>query len=84
MGMCIPAKRRPARWRATRGRPIVARQEEYRLRFTVERSFAWLGTYRRVLIRLLIRWERLSAVDASWCAVAIMRMRMRMCIRRLV
>jgi transposase len=76
IGMCIPAKRRPARWRAKRGRPIVARKEEYRLRFTVERSFAWLGTYRR----LLIRWERLSAVYASWFAVAIMRM----CIRRLV
>jgi hypothetical protein len=72
--MCIPAKRRPARWRAKRGRPIVARKEAYRLHFTVERSLAWLGTYRR----LLIRWERVVAVYASWFAVALVRM----CIRR--
>jgi len=51
---CIPPKRRPARWREKRGHSVVARPEEYRLRFKVERSFAWHGNYRR----LLIRWER--------------------------
>lgn len=58
VGMCIPAKRRPAKWRAKRGWPIVAHKEEYRLRYKVERSFAWLGNYQR----LLIRWEHLFAV----------------------
>jgi hypothetical protein len=43
---------------------------------SVERSFAWLGNCRR----LLIRWERLFAVYASWFAVAVMQM----CIRRLI
>jgi transposase len=51
--MCIPPKRRPKNWRAKRGRPVVARKADYRLRYTVERSFAWLGNFRR----LLIRWE---------------------------
>jgi Transposase DDE domain len=33
IGMRIPPKRRPANWRAKRGRPIVARKEDYRLRY---------------------------------------------------
>jgi transposase len=70
MRMCIPAKRRPAQWRAKRGRPIVARQEEYRLRYTVERSFAWLGNFRR----LLIRWEHLAGIYASFFTYAMMRL----------
>ena len=36
---------------------MLARREEYARRWTVERTFAWLGNYRR-----LIRWERLLAV----------------------
>jgi transposase len=43
IGMRIPTKRRPVTWRAKHGRPVVARKEEYGLRFKVERSFAWLG-----------------------------------------
>ena len=66
IGMCIPPKRRPAKWRAKRGRPIVARAEEYRCRYMVERSFAWLGNFRR----LLIRWEHLFGVYRSWFTVA--------------
>ena len=73
--MCIPAKRRPARWRAKRGRPVLARKDEYRLRYKVERSFAWLGNYRR----LLIRWEHLFEVYRSFFAVAVMVL----CVRRL-
>ncbi|HEV8192440.1 MAG TPA: IS5 family transposase [Ktedonobacterales bacterium] len=52
--MCIPPKRRPKTWKAKRGRPLVARKDDYRQRYKVERSFAWLGNFRR----LLIRWER--------------------------
>lgn len=56
--MCIPAKRRPKNWKAKQGRPVLVRREDYRLRYTVERSFAWLGAFRR----LLIRWEHLAMV----------------------
>jgi hypothetical protein len=73
--MCIPPRHRPAKWRAKRGRPVVARKEEYRLRYKVERSLAWLGSYRR----LLIRWEHLFEVYRSFFAFAIMLL----CVRRM-
>ncbi len=72
---CIPPKRRPARWRPKRGRPVLARREEYRLHYKVERSFAWLGNFRR----LLIRWEHQFRVYASFFAVAVLVI----CVRRL-
>jgi len=72
--MCIPPKRRPKNWKAKRGRPVVARKDDYRLRFTVERSFAWLGNFRR----LLIRWEHLFGVYRSGFAFAVMLV----CVRR--
>jgi len=74
VAMCIPAKRRPAGWRAERGRPVVARKDDYRRRFTVERSFAWLGNFRR----LLIRWERLLAVYRGFFTIAMVML----CLRR--
>jgi transposase len=73
--MCIPPKRRPKTWKAKRGRPVLARKEDYRLRYKVERSFAWLGNFRR----LLIRWERLFAVYQGLFVVALMLL----CVRRL-
>ncbi|HEY7092764.1 MAG TPA: IS5 family transposase [Ktedonobacterales bacterium] len=73
--MCIPPKRRPSSWRAKRGRPIVARKEDYRLSYTVERSFAWLGTYRR----LLIRWDHRSSVYQGFFTIAVLLA----CLRRL-
>src|SRR5215469_2007565 len=66
--MCIPPKRRPKNWKAKRGCPVVARKDDYRLRYTVERSFAWLGNIRR----LLIRWERLFSVYRSGFAFVVM------------
>ena len=72
--MCIPPKRRPKTWKAKRGGPVVARKEDYRLRFKVERSFAWLGNFRR----LLIRWEHLFSVYRSGFAFAVMLL----CVRR--
>jgi transposase len=75
IAMCIPAKRRPASWRAKRGRPVQARREDYRLRYTVERSFVWLGAYRR----LLIRWERCFEIYRSWFAFAVMLLCVRRC-----
>lgn len=50
IAMCVPPKRRPSRWRAKRGRPVVARRADYQRRFIIERTFAWLGAYRRLLI----------------------------------
>jgi transposase len=73
--MCIPPKRRPATWKAKRGRPVVARKEDYRQRYTVERSFAWLGNFRR----LLIRWEHLFSVYRSFFTVAVLLL----CLRRI-
>lgn len=74
--MCIPPKRRPKNWKAKRGRPVVARKDDYRLRFKVERTFAWLGNFRR----LLIRWEHHITVYRSFFEVALLRV----CVRRLV
>lgn len=48
---CVPPRRRPAGWKPQRGRPVLASKEEYARRWIVERTFAWLGTYRRLLIR---------------------------------
>jgi transposase len=76
IGMCIPPKRRPAKWRAKRGRPVLARREEYRERYKVERSFAWLGKYRR----LLIRWERLFNVYRDFFVVTLAFI----CVKRLL
>jgi hypothetical protein len=75
IAMCIPPKRRPKNWKAKRGRPVVARKDEFRLRYKVERSFAWLGNCRR----LLIRWERLLPVYRGFFALALARV----CLRRL-
>ena len=72
--MCIPPRRRPAKWHATRGRPVVARKEDYRQRYKVERSFAWLGNFRR----LLIRWEHRSSVYQGFFTVAVLLI----CLRR--
>lgn len=72
--MCIPPKRPPKNWKPKPGRPVVARKDDYRLRFTVERSFAWLGNFRR----LLIRWERLFSVYQSGFPFAVMLL----CVRR--
>ena len=52
-----------------------ARKDDYRRRYTVERSFAWLGNFRR----LLIRWEHLFTVYRSFFEVALVRL----CMRRL-
>ncbi len=75
IAMCIPPKRRPATWRPKRGRPVVARKDDYRKRYKVERSFAWLGNFRR----LLIRWESLFGVYRGFFAVAVLLV----CVRRL-
>ena len=68
---CIPRRRSK---RARRGRP--ADLTGYRERWKVERTFAWIGNYRR----LLIRWERLLTVYQGFFAFAVMLV----CTNRLV
>ena len=64
---CIPPLRRPSRWRRKRGRPIGVRREDYAKRWVVERTFAWLGNQRR----LLVRHERLLTTYHGFCALAL-------------
>jgi hypothetical protein len=73
-GMGIPPKRRPANWKPKRGRPVVARNEADRCRSPGERSFAWLGQFRR----LLIRWEPRFGVYRSCFAIGVLFL----CVRR--
>ena len=65
--VCIPPRRRPKNWRKKRGRPVTANRDSYKQRFKVERSFAWMGKYRR----LLIRWERDLSVYSGFCFFAL-------------
>ncbi|MHB8644253.1 MAG: transposase [Thermomicrobiales bacterium] len=46
-----PAERRPKNWKPRQGRPVKGYTEEYRNRWPVERTFAWLGHQRRLLVR---------------------------------
>ena len=64
---CIPPLRRPAWWRPKRGRPVVARRADYAKRWVVERTFAWLGNSRR----LLVRHERLLAPYRGFFTLAL-------------
>lgn len=50
----IPTRRRPEHWKPRRGRPPECDAAAYRERWKVERTFAWLLSYRRVVVR----WER--------------------------
>lgn len=54
---------------------MVARKDDYRQRYKVERSFAWLDTIRR----LLIRWEHRFDVYRGFFTVAVLLV----CLRRL-
>lgn len=56
---------------------MVARKDDYRQRYKVERSFAWLGNFRR----LLIRWERLFGVYHSFFTVALVLLSVRVAAR---
>jgi transposase len=51
---CIPTRKRRADWKPKKGRPFAAAKEDYAKRWVVERTFAHMGNYRR----LLVRWER--------------------------
>lgn len=62
---CIPARNYPRR-KPKVGRPIGTYRQEYAQRWIVERTFAWLGNYRR----LLVRHERLLGVYHGFMLLA--------------
>jgi transposase len=72
---CIPARQPPTGWTPKQGRPVVAHPEQYARRWIVERTFAWLGTFRR----LLIRWERSVEMYCAFFVLALLLI----CSRRL-
>ena len=65
--VCVPTRRRPLNWRKKRGRPVTCDREVYKQRFKVERSFSWMGSYRR----LLMRWEFHLGVYRGFCFLAL-------------
>ncbi len=64
---CIPPKRRPKNWKPRQGRPVKQYTEEYRHRWPVERTFAWLGHQRRLLVRHEYRAENFHAFYTLAC-----------------
>ena len=60
-------KRRPQNWKARQGRPVKQYTEEYRSRWPVERTFAWLGHQRRLLVRHEHKAENFHAFSTLAC-----------------
>jgi transposase len=48
---CIPPRRRPGHWKPASGRPLASYTIENAHCWPVERTFAWLGHQRRLLVR---------------------------------
>jgi transposase len=71
----IPTFERRKRIKPKRGRPIQA-GSLYLSRWKVERAFAWMDNYRR----LVVRWERSLHIYKAFCLVAFILW----CIRRLL
>ena len=67
---CIPDKRRPKHWKPKRGRPVTYDQERYKKRFIIERTFAWLGNYHR----LVIRYEHTFSVYRGFFLLALIQL----------
>ena len=64
---CIPPIRRAGRWRPKTGRLPRYSRADYARRWVVERTFAWLGNQRR----LLVRHERLLATYRGLFTLAL-------------
>lgn len=65
--VCIPPRRRHPSWKKRRGRPVSYSRKAYAQRFKVERCFAWMGNFRR----LLIRWEHHLHIYRAFCFFAL-------------
>ena len=68
----IPSYERRVRKHLKRGRPVKA-GSSYQERWKVERTFAWLGNFRR----LLVRHERYLSTFRAFCLVAFILVLMR-------
>lgn len=70
-GICLIAPHRKSRTRprSQDGRPL----RRYRRRWTVERTFAWLGRFRR----LVVRYERYALMYLAFLHVACMMITLR-------
>ncbi len=75
---CIPPKRRPASWKPARGRPLAPFSQEYARRWPVERTFAWLGHQRRLLVRHERRPEVYHAFRTVACALIVLQALLRL------
>ena len=64
---CIPTRRRPKSWKPRRGRPPVAAPTRYARRWKVERTFAWLLSNRRIVVR----WEHHLSVYRRFVLIAM-------------
>jgi transposase len=64
---CIPPKRRPTNWKPRQGRPVKQYTEEYRRRWPVERTFAWLAHQRRLLVRHEHKADNFHAFHTLGC-----------------
>ena len=64
---CIPVRKRPKRWKPRRGRLPVADPARYAQRWKVERTFAWLLSNRRIVVR----WEHHLSVYRGFVLVAM-------------
>jgi len=56
---------------------VLAHKDDYRQCYTVERTCAWLGAFRW----LLIHWERLAGVHQGFFAFALMVLNVRVAAR---
>ncbi len=74
---CIPPKRRPGHWKPAAGRPLETFTTEYAQRWPVERTFAWLGHQRR----LLVRHEHKAANFHAFFTLACIRIAVRALLR---
>lgn len=72
---CIPPRRRPTGWKRKRGRSIAICRQEYGRRWVVERTFTWLGAFRR----LLTRWEYHARIYRAFFVLALVLL----CFRKL-
>jgi len=66
---CIPRQRKPWRKRPVPGRPLKL-QPWYGRRWIIERTFAWLHNYRR----LVVRYERHLHCYVGFCLLALIHL----------
>lgn len=65
MKMCIPPQRRAGQYRK-RGRPYKVDMAAYNTRWHIERAFAWVGNFRR----LVVRYENILGIYQGFFHIA--------------